>query len=492
LARALLAVLLVAMAVSGLIFVGGLQLALATNVSSIIASDTTWTKANSPYNLVGNVLVNNGVTLTIEPGVTVNLNSYYIMVNGTLTARGTSDDQIRFNGGSITFNSNSVSWNEQTGSGCIIENAILTGTVLSSSNTVKINLDTIDTGFTVSSSTIVSNNNIKGDVNGGIITSNTIVGGVTSATILNNVITGNVGCTGVTSNNFIRGGINVNGNCLVSNNTITGGLASSGSDYSGDAIFMGSPYVYGGGFPKIENNLITNSTVGIDISVLIRDWFVANIPLIQDNQITQNGVGIRYSIVTQESYGTAPPTTIQNNTITKNGVGIEFVGSTQEYQIVNNNIQDNTNYNIYLQNTPNDVNVTYNWWGTADSQTISQTIYDYNKDFNLGKVNFSPFLTASNPQAMPTTNPPVLDTTTPTATPTEIPVQTPSSTPTPTPSTSHNPTTAPQTPAGTGTQVIAQDWPYIVIIVLVAVIVVMAAVVFRGRKRSIQNTNVSV
>ena len=104
-ARALLAVLLVAMAVSGLIFVGGLQLALATNVSSIIASDTTWTKANSPYNLVGNVLVNNGVTLTIEPGVTVNLNSYYIMVNGTLTARGTSDDQIRFNGGSITFNS---------------------------------------------------------------------------------------------------------------------------------------------------------------------------------------------------------------------------------------------------------------------------------------------------------------------------------------------------------------------------------------------------
>jgi hypothetical protein len=51
------------------------------------------------------VAVNNGVTLTIEPGVTVNLNSFYIRVNGTLTARGTDNDKISFNGGYIVFTS---------------------------------------------------------------------------------------------------------------------------------------------------------------------------------------------------------------------------------------------------------------------------------------------------------------------------------------------------------------------------------------------------
>ena len=44
-----------------------------TNVSGIISSDTTWTQANSPYNLTGNVQVNNGVSLTIEAGITVTL-----------------------------------------------------------------------------------------------------------------------------------------------------------------------------------------------------------------------------------------------------------------------------------------------------------------------------------------------------------------------------------------------------------------------------------
>src|SRR3990172_10271824 len=41
-----------------------------TSVSGYITSDTTWTKANSPY-VAGNVIVNSGVTLTIEQGVTV-------------------------------------------------------------------------------------------------------------------------------------------------------------------------------------------------------------------------------------------------------------------------------------------------------------------------------------------------------------------------------------------------------------------------------------
>ena len=39
-----------------------------SNESGVISSDATWTQANSPYSLTGNVLVDTGVTLTIQAG----------------------------------------------------------------------------------------------------------------------------------------------------------------------------------------------------------------------------------------------------------------------------------------------------------------------------------------------------------------------------------------------------------------------------------------
>ena len=42
-----------------------------TEVSGIISSNTTWTLENSPYIVTGNILLNEGITLTIEAGVTV-------------------------------------------------------------------------------------------------------------------------------------------------------------------------------------------------------------------------------------------------------------------------------------------------------------------------------------------------------------------------------------------------------------------------------------
>jgi hypothetical protein len=97
--KTLFTVLLIFLLSSGLFLFYNLEVGLAQGVSfgGIIGSDTTWTLANSPYNITGNILVNNGVTLTIEPGVTVNLNGFYILVNGTLQARGTNQTMISFN-----------------------------------------------------------------------------------------------------------------------------------------------------------------------------------------------------------------------------------------------------------------------------------------------------------------------------------------------------------------------------------------------------------
>jgi len=87
----------------GLLFTLILLLAMSSNgaadtsVSGIIDSDTTWTLANSPYIVTGNVLVNEGVTLTIEPGVEVKFDSgNSLQLNGELVAQGISDNLIIF------------------------------------------------------------------------------------------------------------------------------------------------------------------------------------------------------------------------------------------------------------------------------------------------------------------------------------------------------------------------------------------------------------
>ena len=74
------------------------QTASATNVSGTISSNTTWTLANSPYVMTGNVSVNAGVTLTIEPGVLVQGDSAsrVLTINGSLSAVGTSSAHITF------------------------------------------------------------------------------------------------------------------------------------------------------------------------------------------------------------------------------------------------------------------------------------------------------------------------------------------------------------------------------------------------------------
>ena len=77
--------------------------------SGFILSNTTWTKANSPYFLTGDVIVPDSVTLTIEPGVNVRFkaksddmssgedqNRIEIRVSGSLKANGNATDSVYF------------------------------------------------------------------------------------------------------------------------------------------------------------------------------------------------------------------------------------------------------------------------------------------------------------------------------------------------------------------------------------------------------------
>ena len=198
----------------------------ATNFSGVISSNTTWTKANSPCTLTGNVIVDSGATLTIEPGVTIQIPSdCTLQVNGILVARGTSSEKISFAGGDVSLGG--------SGSGILIENAILNPTNLIIGSSATINDNTIigrgsaysfEAVLITGGAPSISNNLIYGaDSQRGIC----VTGG--SPTISSNGIMGmiisegrNVGVP-VISHNTIEGGISLSqSGATITNNLITG------------------------------------------------------------------------------------------------------------------------------------------------------------------------------------------------------------------------------------------------------------------------------
>lgn len=90
-----------------------------TEVGGPIISDTTWTLAKSPYIVIANIEVWEGVTLTIQPGVVVKFDDHKLLkVDGTLIAKGYESNRISFTSnkanplegdwGQILFTDNSV------------------------------------------------------------------------------------------------------------------------------------------------------------------------------------------------------------------------------------------------------------------------------------------------------------------------------------------------------------------------------------------------
>jgi len=314
----------------------------STEVSGIITSDTTWTHANSPYSLTGPMGISEGVTLTIEPDVTVNLNSYFIQVNGTLTARGNSTDPIYFNDGSggtdgngysiapIMFTPLSTDWDEETGTGCIIEHAVFSSTEVTIVSSPKV----CDSSFT--------------------------------------------DCLLRVHTSWSGSGYIYDASPIIANNTLDGEGRSNGI-----ILYYSSA--------NIMQNTITGYEIGININ--------SDTSVVQGNYITGNDVAIRINV----HQGQSSPI-IQNNTIIGNFDGIYLtrqfpapISPTIRF----NDIYANSNYNIYLDVIPSAINATYNWWGTTNTTEIGQSIHDYNDDFTLGTVTFDPFLTEPNTEITP-------------------------------------------------------------------------------------------
>jgi parallel beta-helix repeat protein len=420
----------------GAVYFGGAQA--STSVPSVISQDTTWTKAGSPYTLQGAVLVNQGVTLTIEPGTTINLQGNHIQINRTLHAVGTDSNKITFNNGGVNFMTTSSNWDQAKGTGSILENAILTGNVEISGSDPKINKNTIDGSVSCSGSTCSITNNV---VSGGFGTSDlyavrdwydyTLIS-KSSATASHNTFYGM--CTidselDTFSDNVVIGKITGGGNWWGITGNSEGGTISGNTVYGCDVGIR--PY-----YSKTERNLVLNCYWGI-----------------------------------QDGYS------VEKNTIVNNVIGLFSYSGVFH----NNNIYDNQcNLRIAIENKAG-VDATNNWWGTTDSQAIYDKIYDYHSDFRLHVVKYSPFLTSSNSQA-PKNNFDIsaYSSSNPTTSPTATSTSSPSSSYNPTPTqTSHDQTNA-------GNNVFANiDWMQIATVSLLAVIAVLLVVAVGSlRKRN--------
>ena len=381
------AIMAIALIVSSLLLI---ETAHATYVNNTINYDTTWTRTNSPYWLTANIVVASGITLTIEPGVTVNFGSFQLQVNGVLNAQGNATDKIVFSSGggsnqNIDFTSSSTPWTDQSSSGSIISNVIL--------YSVPIVID--------GSSPLISNNYFVATALSPII----VNGG--GPQIISNTV-----------NLQSYAEIYVNsGNPVISSNTIKGGGQNSGihidsgaSAYISDnSIINCWTGIYSNGYSTILQNNIMNN---------INDGIISTNPstLIQSNAIANNV----QAGISSGSVGVAVGSFL-NNTIVNNSEGIW--GPSSSTTIAYNNIYGNTE-NMHLTQNGSDVTATNNWWGSADSAAVYRTIWDSKNSSNLGTATFAPFLTQLNPSA-PTipssipvpTVPPTPSTTNPSVTP---------------------------------------------------------------------------
>jgi hypothetical protein len=327
-------------------------------VGGLINTDTVWNRGNT-YVLTGSIQIPSGVTLTIEPGVTVHLALQGIEVNGVLKVQGSSTNPVTFINSnaniysgfapSIKFMQSSVSWNDLTASGCIIQNTrFVTASITMGNCSPKIVNNNLNmTTISVSGgSPKIENNEIYGPVSGYSLT---IESG--SAIIANNYI-------------HDTSGIYAKGNSNVYNNKV---------DHCWNGIRAADQ-------ATIKGNTVVNSKSGRGI--------------VGDT----NGVTITQNYVSNNGYGFIGVGTLESNTIISNNVGIQITTANASTQIQGNNIYNNSQSNLVLT-TSTACNAVNNYWGTTDQTAISQSIRDYSDDYSLGKVTFSPFLTQPSSSA---------------------------------------------------------------------------------------------
>lgn len=305
-------------------------------------TDMQWTRDMSPYLITEPVLVPQGVTLEIEPGVQVNMNGTHLRVEGTFRSVGTSALPVIFTGSPTEMGGNFVviapesePWNPDTGEGTAI----------------------LYTFFNLS--TAVGDAALQID---------------RSAPLLHRISVTNSRATGV----YLDGPAILEDSVLCDN-------------YRWGARISASATVR-------RNVICNNRETGLHIT--------GGEPLVEQNLIRANnwldgsfrgGVNIEF----QREDGNIM---LLNNTIVENrGYGVRVIGERVPADLVikGNTIANNFDFDAELGDTNYDVDMSGNWWGTSDRDYIENRLRDEDFGFGLREIRFLPRLNEASPEAPP-------------------------------------------------------------------------------------------
>jgi hypothetical protein len=374
----------------------------STEVGGRISENTTWTRDGSPYIVVENVTVELDVVLTIEAGVKVEFtDGTWLMVDGALRVLGNNTTPVSFTSNATTPDRGSwggiVFRDRSLRTLCVINWAVI---------------EYANWGISIKSASVKIYDSIFRLNNVGIKAygDNCDVE-IVNSTIINNAY-GFLGAepwpapmgnenfkimnSGFSQNEEIAIDLHFMGGLMeVFNNTITDngrGIFAEGSN---------------GHIAIINNNVSLNLQNGIEVYMSP----VGSLEIADNIVIGNGGNGITFTWGWNWGMGTV----ISGNVVVNNnGTGMFIQGGDPFYSLVftnntvsNNNasgivcgqieqlcysrIFSNSPYNVKLTSM-NDVNATYNCWGTTNETLISELIYDYYDDINLGRVFYKPFL----------------------------------------------------------------------------------------------------
>ncbi len=361
----------------------------STDVSGIISTNTTWTLADSPYVIVGDTLIEEGNKLIIEPGVEIIFdNSYALYVDGSLEAVGNSMSPINITTGSIEQGEISFRITSDTGENafknCFIDNI---GITIDRASVDFLNSKLLEAHLDF------NNGNYVAEIR------NNSFSNCTSEVLINS---GGGGSYNLVNNSFYSCAIKFYG------------TGTNSKTYVLNNSFSGSPHyglelLSGGRDATFRGNRIFDNENGVNIDGLGTDSDFTN------NLIYNNGIGLR-------TEGIGSSTFVEYNTIVQNNIGVDISYRVYDDMIRFNNIYNNTQYDAKTRRSYEDnTNIPLNYWGTTNLTLISEHIYDYYDDYNLGKIVYEPILTAPVNITSTTTTTTTTPTTTSSSTTTTIP-----------------------------------------------------------------------
>jgi hypothetical protein len=375
-----------------------------TYVSGTILADTTWTKANNRYIVIGSIVISPGVTLTIEPGVKVKFNgNYSIYVDGTLKAIGTPAEHIIFTTdipywGKIQFRESSAAAAFDTGgdyaSGCTLQYCVVEyaqgpdGAIHASRSSPFINFCTVQFNkcrgiaygsWFSSGQEKITNCLIHHNLGGGLLIdwgTNPMLQ-ISGNWILNNTVSGR------------GGGISFNYGGFVFYNNI---IANNNATDKGGGIYSDYPHI------TLNNNVLFNNTAkaggGAYLAGAIGSFAGTSASC---NSFLNNSADNYAAIGCLYQNNTFLHNLFMNNQ--SNISSSETMGFQGPFTIGLNNILNNNTTFLLRALGGNDSNAQNNWWNTTDQAKIELAIFDKLDLDSLGMITFYPFLSAIDQDA---------------------------------------------------------------------------------------------